>query len=67
MARRFFKNYGDNKFPYMMLSRLIMDCKYYKEHPEELYVSDGDALTFVINKADENLVTVDTSYEKYVK
>ena len=41
--------------------------KYYKEHPEELYVSDGDPLTYVISKADENLVTVDTSYEKYVK
>ena len=41
--------------------------KYYKEHPEELYISDGDALTYVINKADENLVTVDTSYEKHVK
>lgn len=41
--------------------------KYYKEHPEEKFVSDGDVLTFVINKADEDLVTVDTSYEKYVK
>lgn len=41
--------------------------KYYKEHPEELYISDGDALTYVINKADEDLVTVDTSYEKHVK
>jgi len=40
---------------------------YYKENPQELYISDGDPLTFVINKADENLVTVDTSYEKHVK
>ena len=33
MARRFFENYGDDRFPYMMLSRLITDCKYYNEHP----------------------------------
>lgn len=39
---------------------------YYKEHEDEKYVSDGDALTFVINKADESLVTVDTNYEKYI-
>lgn len=41
--------------------------KYYKDHPEEKFVSDGDALTYVINKSDENLVTVDSDYEKYVK
>lgn len=41
--------------------------KYYNEHPEEKFVSDGNEMTFVINAADEQLVTVDTSYEKYVK
>lgn len=40
--------------------------EYYKEHEDEKYISDGDALTFVIDKADENLVTVDTNYEKYI-
>lgn len=39
--RRFFKNYGDEKFPYMMLSRLIMDCKYYKGHPQHKHLWAG--------------------------
>lgn len=40
--RRFFKNYGDEKFSYMMLSRLIMDCKYYKEHPHHKHLWAGN-------------------------
>jgi len=30
--------------------------EYFKEHPEEKYVSDGDMSTFVINESDEELV-----------
>jgi hypothetical protein len=42
MARRFFDGTHDEKFPYMMLSRLIMDCEYYKGHPQHKQLWAGN-------------------------
>ncbi len=36
--------------------------KYFDEHPEEKYISDGDPMTFVINENDTDKVLVDSMY-----
>lgn len=41
--------------------------KYFDEHPEEKYISDGEPMTFVINKKDTDKVQVDTLYNLKTK
>ena len=40
---------------------------YFDEHPEEKYISDGEPMTFVINKKDTDKVQVDTLYNLKTK
>lgn len=41
--------------------------EYFKEHPEEKYISDGDVNTFVINESDEGLVNESGDYTLVIK
>lgn len=41
--------------------------KYFDEHPEEKYISDGDPMTFVINKNDTDKVQVNSLYNLKTK
>lgn len=41
--------------------------KYFDEHPEEKYVSDGDPMTFVIDKGDADKVKAGSSYNLKIK
>lgn len=41
--------------------------KYFDEHPEEKYVSDGDPMTFVIDKEDSDKVQISSQYNLKTK
>ncbi len=41
--------------------------KYFDEHPEEKFVSDGDPMTFVVNKEDSDKVQISSQYNLKTK
>ena len=41
--------------------------KYFDEHPEEKYISDGDPMTFIVNQKDSDKVKVDSTYNLKIK
>ena len=41
--------------------------KYFDEHPEEKYISDGDPITFIVNQKDADKVKVDSTYNLKIK